>query len=162
MALRLKLRDNLGTVFAKPLAWSLVKDGGLEEPHGGGAVAAFLAPEEPTGTVLDLSSPSLVNEMTELDGRLHVLNGLLDASSRFYQVNETIQNSRDRSSALAALQQEPFGYTHQQAEALLEMPMGWQSAEELERLREERDRLASRRSSLREHVTEVLAFHWFG
>jgi hypothetical protein len=152
----------LGTVFTKPLAWPVVKDGAQEEPHGGGVVAAFSAPEEPSGTILDLSSPSLVTEMTELDGRLHVLNGLLDASSRFYQVNETIQCSRDRSSALAALQQEPFGYTHQQAEALLEMPMGWQSAEELKHLREERDRLASRRASLSEHVSEVLAFHWFG
>lgn len=162
MPLRSKLRDNLGTVFTKPLAWPVVEDGSQDEPHGGGAVAAFSAPEEPAGTILDLSSPSLVNEMTELDGRLHVLNGLLDALSRIYQVNETIQCSKDRSSALTALQQEPFGYTHQQAESLLEMPMGWQSAEELERLREERDRLATRRASLREHVTEVLAFHWFG
>jgi DNA gyrase/topoisomerase IV subunit A len=125
-------------------------------------VSAFLASEEPAGTILDLSSPSLVNEITELDGRLHVLNGLLDASSRFYQVNETIQSSRDRNSALAALQQEPFGYTQEQAEALLEMPMGWQIVAELEQLRLERDSLASRRASLREHVTEVLAFHWFG
>jgi DNA gyrase/topoisomerase IV subunit A len=125
-------------------------------------VAAFLASDEPAGTILDLSSPGLVNEMTELDERLHVLNGLLDASSRFYEVNETIQCSKDKSAALAALEQDPFGYTHEQAEALLEMPMGWQSVAELEQLRQERDRLASRRASLREHVTEVLAFHWFG
>ena len=42
------------------------------------------------------------------------------------------------------------------------MPMGWQSAAEVEHLREERDHLTSRRLSLQEHATEVLAFHWFG
>ena len=83
-------------------------------------MAAFPAPEEPAGAILDLSSPSLVNEMTELDGRLHILNGLLDASSRFDQVNEAIQGSKDMSGALTTLQQEPFGYSPEQAEALLD------------------------------------------
>lgn len=163
MAPRWGLRDNCClTVFTKSLPWALVNDGAQNEPRGGGVVSAFPAPEEPAGAILDLSSPSLVNEMTELDGRLHILNGLLDASSRFDQINEAIQGSKDMSGALTTLQQEPFGYSPEQAEALLEMPMGWQSAEELERLREERDRLSERRSNLREHVSEVLAFHWFG
>ena len=44
-----------------------------------------------------------------------------------------------------ALQREPFGYSYPQAEAILDMPMGWQSADEVEHLRAERDRLTSRR-----------------
>jgi DNA gyrase/topoisomerase IV subunit A len=114
------------------------------------------------GSVLDLTSPEYVVELTQLEGRLHVLGGLLDVSSRFHQVNETIQFAEDRESALQALQQEPFGYSYQQADAILSMPMSWQSAAEVAHLREERDRLASRRLSLRENATEVLAFHWFG
>ena len=125
-------------------------------------MAAFRAAEEPAGAVLDLSSPSLASELAELEGRLHVLGGLLDVSSRFHQVNETIQYAKDRDAALVALQHEPFGYSHQQAEAILDMPMGWQSADEIAHLRDERDRLSSRRSNLREHVNEVFAFHWFG
>lgn len=117
--------------------------------------------EEP-GHVLDLSSPEYVIELTELEGRLQVLGGLIDVSSRFDQVNDAIQQAEDRDSALDALQHEPFGYSYQQADAILGMPMGWQTAAEVEHLREERDRLASRRLSLREHATEVLAFHWFG
>ena len=125
-------------------------------------MAAFRAAEEPAGVVLDLSSPSMASELSELDGRLHVLGGLLDVSSRFDQVNETIQYAKDRNDALTALQHEPFGYSHEQAEAILDMPMGWQSADEVAHLREERDRLTSRRTNLRDHVTEVFAFHWFG
>jgi DNA gyrase/topoisomerase IV subunit A len=125
-------------------------------------MTTFHAPEDPTSVVLDLSSPSLASELTELDGRLHVLSGLLDVSSRFDQVNQAIQVSPDRNSALMALQQEPFGYSHPQADAILDMPMGGQSADEVGHLRAERDRLISRRASLRDHVTEVLAFHWFG
>ena len=118
--------------------------------------------EDPTGAVLDLSSPEYVIELTELEGRLHVLGGLLDVSSRLPQLNETIQFARDRESALEALQREPFVYSFQQAEAILNMPMGWQSMAEVEHLREERERLTSRRISLQENVTEELAFHWFG
>ena len=66
-------------------------------------MAAFPAPEEPAGAILGLSSPSLVNEMTGLDGRLHILNGLLDASSRLDQVNENIQGSKDMTAALRGL-----------------------------------------------------------
>jgi hypothetical protein len=32
----------------------------------------------------------------------------------------------------------------------------------VDQLRDEQERLSSRRLSLREHATEVLAFHWFG
>jgi DNA gyrase/topoisomerase IV subunit A len=123
---------------------------------------SFSGPEERASAVLDLTSPEFVIELTELEGRLHVLGGLLDVSSRFPQVNETIQYAPDRDSALEALQREPFGYSYDQAEAILGMPMGWQSAAEVEHLREERDHLTSRRLSLQEHVTEELAFHWFG
>ncbi len=123
---------------------------------------ALPGPEQTSGAVLDLSSPEYVIELTELEGRLHVLGGLLDVSSRLHELNETIQFSHDRESALEALQREPFGYTNQQAEAILNMPMGWQSGAEMDHLREERDRLTSRRISLQENATEVLAFHWFG
>ncbi len=125
-------------------------------------MAAVPSAKEPTGAVVDLTSPEYVIELTELEGRLQVLGGLLDATSRFHQVNEAIQFARDRESALEALQHQPFGYSHDQAEAILNMPMGWQSAGEVEQLREEQERLSSRRMSLREHATEVLAFHWFG
>lgn len=118
--------------------------------------------EETTGAVVDLTSPEYVIELTELEGRLQVLGGLLDASSRFQEVNEAIQFAHDRESALEALQHLPFGYSHDQAEAILNMPMGWQSAAEVENLRDEQERLMSRRLSLRENATEALAFHWFG
>ena len=125
-------------------------------------MAALPGPEQSSGAILDLSSPEYVIELTELEGRLHVLGGLLDVSSRLHELNETIQFAHDRQSALEALQREPFGYTYQQAEAILNMPMGWQSGAEMDHLREERDRLTSRRISLQENATEVLAFHWFG
>jgi DNA gyrase/topoisomerase IV subunit A len=118
--------------------------------------------EPHAGAMLDLTSPDYVIELTELEGRLHVLRGLLDVSSRLPQLNETIQYAHDRESALDALQHEPFDYSYQQAEAILNMPMGWQSAAELDHLRAERDRLASRRLTLQESATEELAFHWFG
>jgi DNA gyrase/topoisomerase IV subunit A len=127
----------------------------------GGAVTA-VPPAEHQGLVLDLSSPEYVVQLTELEGRLHVLDGLLDVSSRFHQVNEAIQFAPDRETVLQTLQQEPFSYTYRQAEAILDMPMSWQTAAEVENLREERGRLTSRRFTLRENVTEVLAFHWFG
>jgi DNA gyrase/topoisomerase IV subunit A len=125
-------------------------------------MAEFPGAEPRAGAMLDLTSPDYVIELTELEGRLHVLRGLLDVSSRLPQLNETIQFAHDRDSALQALQHEPFDYSYQQAEAILNMPMGWQSAGEVEHLREERDRLASRRLTLQENATEVTAFHWFG
>jgi DNA gyrase/topoisomerase IV subunit A len=118
--------------------------------------------EEPTAAVLDLTSPALSNELAELDGRLHVLQGLLDASERLADVNKTIQFCPDKFSALVALQNEPFGYSRRQAEAVLDMPMSWQTAEEVARLQAELDLLTERRANLREHVAEVLALHWFG
>lgn len=121
-----------------------------------------MTPDEALGAVLDLTSPGLSSELVELDGRLHVLDGLLDALSRLDQVNKVIQFSNDRHSARLALQQEPFGYSSHEAAAILDMPMSWQTGEQVEHLRQERERLAARRASLREHVTEMLALHWFG
>jgi DNA gyrase/topoisomerase IV subunit A len=91
-----------------------------------------------------------------------VLNGLLDALSRLGQINQLIQFSQDRNSALFALQQEPFGYSNQEAETILDMPMSWQTGEQADHMREERDHLTERRAGLRQHVAEVLALHWFG
>jgi DNA gyrase/topoisomerase IV subunit A len=125
-------------------------------------MANFGVTEQPAGVVLDLTTPRLSRELAELEERLHVLRGLLDALGRLPEVNQTIQFASDRSAALAALQHEPFGYSHRQAQAIIDMPMSWQSFDEADRLRQERDRLVARQASLRERVSEVLALHWFG
>jgi DNA gyrase/topoisomerase IV subunit A len=123
-------------------------------------VAAFIVGD--TSAVLDLSTPQLSNELAELDTRIHVVEGLIDAHSQLERVNSALQFARDRQTALVALQHEPFGYTRQQANAILDMPMSWQSPERRQRLMAERDELAARRAGLRERVSEVLALHWFG
>jgi len=125
-------------------------------------VAVSRLAEEPAPTVLDLTSPVLSSELAELEDRLHVVNGLLDALGRVNEVHKVVQFSPARPQALIALQEEPFSYTKRQAEAVLDMPMSWQASEGAERLRSERDHLMSRRAGLREHVTEVLSLHWFG
>lgn len=125
-------------------------------------MSAFSVTDEPAGAVLDLTSPALSTELSEIEARLHVLRGLLDAWGRLQEVNKTIQFCGDRYSALMALQHEPFSYSRQQADAILSMPMSWQSADEAARLRTEHDQLADRKANLREHVAEVLSLHWFG
>ncbi len=124
------------------------------------SVAAFTFGN--TGAVLDLTTPQLSSELAELDTRIHVVEGLIDAHSQLERVNKALQFARDRQTALIALQHEPFGYTRQQANAILDMPMSWQSLEERQRLTAEHDDLVARRASLRERVSEVLALHWFG
>ena len=101
------------------------------------------SPKSPAGA---MSGPDFTRasstRLTELDGRLHVLRGLLDVSSRFDQLNETIQYApTTANAALDALAARAVRLLHQQAEAILDMPMGWQSAAEVDQLREERDRL---------------------
>jgi DNA gyrase/topoisomerase IV subunit A len=86
----------------------------------------------------------------------------LDALARLHEVNKIVQFSRDRDAAVAALQEEPFRYSRAQADGVLDMPVSWQTSDEAERLRSERDQLLTRRASLHEHVTEVLSLHWFG
>ena len=125
-------------------------------------MTTFQSAEEALDAVLDLSSPGLSAELAELEGRLGELTALLDALSRLDKVNEAIQFSDGRQSALEALQEEPFGYSAEAAEIILDLPMSWQSGEQAEELRNERVQLAARRASLREHVAEVLALHWFG
>ena len=125
-------------------------------------MTTFYPTDEALGAVLDLTSPGLSSELAQLERRLQVLNGLLDALSRLGPINQLIQFSQDRNSALVALQQEPFGYSNQEAEAILDMPMSWQPGEQADHMREERDHLTERRASLRQHVAEVLALHWFG
>lgn len=117
---------------------------------------------EDASAILDLTTPQLSSELTELEQRLHVLRGLLDAHSRLGELNRAVQFAPSRHAARMALQNEPFGYSRDQAEAILDMPVSWQAADEAERLRAEHDMVAARRASLREHVTEVLALHWFG
>jgi DNA gyrase/topoisomerase IV subunit A len=114
------------------------------------------------GAVLDLTSPQLSSELAEIDERIQVLTGLIDAHGRLEEVNEVIRFCTDPRSALLALQQEPFGYSRCQAQAVLDMPMSWQAAEIGDALRQERAELASRRAGLREQVAEILALHWFG
>jgi DNA gyrase subunit A len=125
-------------------------------------MTTFYPTDEALGAVLDLNSPGLSIELAELEGRLQVLTGLLDALSRLNEVNQVIQFSGDRNTALVALQQEPFGYSNREAEAVLDMPMSWQTGEHANHLHQERDHLTERRASLRQHVAEGLALHWFG
>jgi len=125
-------------------------------------VAAFSLSGEPVASVVDLTSPELSNEIADLEERLHIVLGLLDALARMNEVNKIVQFSSDRHTALLSLQQEPLCYSRHQAEAVLDMPVSWQASDEAERLRTERDQLLARRASLREQVTEVLALHWFG
>ncbi|HTV11128.1 MAG TPA: DNA gyrase subunit A [Acidimicrobiales bacterium] len=113
-------------------------------------------------TVLDLTSPAVSGELTQIQARLHIVTGLLDALGRVNEVNKIIQFSQDRSVALLALQHEPFRYTPGQAEAVLDMPLSSQASDASERLRVERDKLQRRRAALREHVMEALSLHWFG
>jgi hypothetical protein len=112
--------------------------------------------------VVDLTTSNLPDELAKIDARLHVLDGILDALSRSAQVNRTVQLSTDRYAALRALQAAPYSYTQPQAQAVLDMPVGWQCLEHVDALRKERDELASRRLSLRDHLSEVFSLHWFG
>ena len=125
-------------------------------------MGGFSVTEEQPDPVVDLTTAGLSNELAELEGRLHVLRGLLDALGRLDELNKAVQFARDKYSAAGVLEQEPFGYSRQQAEAILGMPVSWQTSDEVERLRQERDRLTNRRVSLREQVAEILALHWFG
>ncbi|HET9061168.1 MAG TPA: hypothetical protein VFN61_14715 [Acidimicrobiales bacterium] len=115
-----------------------------------------------SGVVLDLTTPQLSSELAEIERRLHVLRGLLDAHGRLSEVSDAVRLAHSRGEALVALQNDPFSYSREQAEAVLDMPFSWQAADEAERLRSEWDLVAARRASLREQVTEVLALHWFG
>jgi DNA gyrase/topoisomerase IV subunit A len=124
-------------------------------------MAGFSTAED-SGAVLDLTTPQLSSELAEMERRLHVLRGLLDAHARLDEVNQAVQLAHSRHAALVSLQQDPFSYSREQAEAILDMPVGWQSADEGARLRAEWDLVAARRATLREQVTEVLALHWFG
>jgi len=125
-------------------------------------MTSFRYAEDPGVAVLDLTAPGLASELSQLEARLHVLRGLLDAVSRLGEINQSIQLASDRRDAVVSLQQEPFGYSRKQAEAILDMPMSWQSADQADRLRHERDSLATRGGRLREHIAEMLALHWFG
>lgn len=116
----------------------------------------------PGAHVLDLTAVGPSRELTEIDGRLHILEGLLDALGRVQDVNRALQFAANRRAALVALQQEPFEYSERQAEAVLDMPMSWQCADAAQRLRAERDSLASRRAEVRERISEILSLHWFG
>jgi DNA gyrase/topoisomerase IV subunit A len=130
-------------------------------------MAASSLSDEPLGGVLDLNNPVRASQLAELEERLHIVKGLLDALGRLDELNKVVQFSSDRFSALVALQHEPFTYSRQQAEAVLDMPVSWQTSDEAERLRAEHDKLLARRARLREHVTdeqvtEVSDLHWFG
>jgi DNA gyrase/topoisomerase IV subunit A len=125
-------------------------------------MSAFSLSDEQAGDLLDLSSPAISSELAELEERLHIVRGLLDALGRLHEVNEIVQFSRDRPSALLALQDVPFSYSRAQAEALLDMPVSWQASDQAERLRVERDELLARRGHLHEHATEEVTLHWFG
>lgn len=111
---------------------------------------------------VDLTSSRSSRELTELERRLHVIEGLLDALRRIDQVNQAIQSAYTRHAAIAALQQEPFRYTREQAKAVLEMPLGSQCPEAIDELRRERDRLVARRAPQPDLTAELLPASWFG
>ena len=125
-------------------------------------MTTFRFPDDQGSAVLDLTAPGLSSELAQVDSRLHVLSGLLDAVSRLDEVNHTIQLAGDKGTATVCLRQEPFRYSLRQAEAILDMPMSWQCSDAADRLRQERDLLATRRARLRDHIAEVLTHHWFG
>lgn len=116
---------------------------------------------EPVAQVLDLTGGSS-RELAEVERRLHVVNALLDALDRIQDVNKVIEFSADRRSAVAALREDPFRYSREEADAILGMPMSWQCVETGARLRQERDSLAARYAAARQHVGEMVALHWFG
>ncbi len=125
-------------------------------------MGAFSVAEQARGAVVDLATPAFSEELAEVESRLHVLRGLLDARGHLDEINRAVQFVGDKRSALKLLQQPPFGYSCQQARAILEMPMSWQTSDEGERLRQERDRLTRRRATLQERAADLLALHWFG
>jgi DNA gyrase/topoisomerase IV subunit A len=125
-------------------------------------LTAFYSIQEKPSAVLDLTNAELPEELAQLESRLHVLRGQLDALSRVDDLNQVIQFSMTREAALEALRHAPFRYSEEQAAAILDMPMSSQSVEGAQLLRQEYERLTARRASSREQVTEVLALHWFG
>jgi DNA gyrase/topoisomerase IV subunit A len=104
----------------------------------------------------------LATELRDLEGRIQVLDALLDALERQGAVQHTVQLASDRQSALKALQDPPYCYTQLQAEAVLDMPVAWHCTGEVERIRTERQALAARRADLRDNAFDTFAFHWFG
>lgn len=125
-------------------------------------MTAFHSIERVPSAVLDLTTPELSAELADVETRLHVLRGLVDALGRLDEVNQAVQSSATKDDALQALRKEPFRYSEEQATALLSLPMVCQSTEEVKRFRQEMDYLLARRASLREQLTEVLSLHWFG
>lgn len=112
--------------------------------------------------MVDLTKAQLSEEPAQVEARLHVLRGQLDALSRVDDLNQVIQVSMSREAAVEALRHEPFHYSEEQAAAILDMPMSSQSMEAAQLMRQECERLSARRATMREQVTEVLALHWFG
>lgn len=125
-------------------------------------MTAFHSTQEKRSAVLDLTSAQFSDQLAEIEDRLHVLRGQLDALSRLDVLNQVVQFSLNAAAAAEALQHEPFYYSPQQAAAVLDMPMSCQSGEEVQRIRQDYERLSARRATMREQVTEVLALHWFG
>lgn len=122
----------------------------------------FPTSDERTSSVVDLRNPALTREIANLERRIHVLQGLLDAASRLNELNQAVQLASDRQQALMTLGSEPFCYTSQQAQAILNRPVSWQSAAEIDKLRTERSRVTARRDALRDQASAELALHWFG
>lgn len=118
--------------------------------------------EQVSSVVLDLTTPEISEALSEIEARLHVLRGLLDALGRVGELNAVVQSSPTTQRALERLQEAPFRYTPDQATAVLALPLRCLSSEEVKRLNQEMEQLSARRTSLREQLSEVLALHWFG
>ena len=70
--------------------------------------------------------------------RIHILEGLLDALSRFDEVNDAVRRSLDRAVASRVLQSPPFGYTELVADHVLDLHVARQTVAGMEQLRQER------------------------
>ena len=112
--------------------------------------------------VVDLTSEGAPSELAVLDARISVLSGILDAVSRIDVVNQAIQAAADRAGAVAALQAAPFGYSEDQAGAVVDLPMTCQTTGAAGLWAAEKARLLVQRAALVERQAEVTAFHWFG
>jgi len=123
-------------------------------------MAGFSAVGEPG--LLDLTTLTPTSELIELQSRIQDLEGLLAAFDQMETVNAVVRSSPNKAAALRALQSSPLSLTAQQAETILDMPVSWQTQEHGTALRNERDHLIARRSSLTARTTDTLSFHWFG
>ena len=125
-------------------------------------MTASQSTDAPLLALLEVSTPDPSAELADVENRLEVVRALADALARRTEVSRVVQSSANVQGALQALRAEPFGYSDQQARAVLALAWSAQTAAEVERTTQEMQQLLARRASLREHLTGTMALHWFG